>query len=188
MLISRPFQNNILLIGFHIFTGARIINTLSDGSNCTIIWSVVTTVAGILCSLPRTLNHVSSMSVFSAICMGISILLFLIFAGIESNPAAGYGGAWLKLGDKIYTTAFPADGVSWVDCLNAVLNITFLWVPQILFPTFIAEMRDPRDFPKALAGLAGLSFVLFIVVPIIGYQCVTPPIKPRFMTDEGLTL
>ncbi|KAK4686785.1 hypothetical protein P7C73_g3340, partial [Tremellales sp. Uapishka_1] len=182
--------NNILLIGFHVFTGARVINTLSDGANCTIIYSVgeclnpqtgrrvayaskfvsVVTVIGILLSLPRTLNHVSIMSIFSAICMGIAILLFLIFAGIEDHPSAGYKGVYPTAGAKVYTTAFPADGVSWVDCVNAVLNITFLWVPQILFPTFIAEMERPQDFPKALAGLAGMSFVLFIVVPIVGYR------------------
>ncbi|KAL8286201.1 hypothetical protein RQP46_004689 [Phenoliferia psychrophenolica] len=162
--------NNILLIGFHVFTGARIFNTLTDGRNCTIIYSVVVTILGILFSLPRSLKHVSLMSVVSAACMGISILLFCIFAGIEDHPLKGYGGKWPLAGDVVYTTAFPAPGVTWVDCLNAVLNITFLWVPQILFPTFIAEMERPQDFPKALAGLAAMSFVLFIFVPVIGYH------------------
>ena len=54
--------------------------------------------------------------------------------------------------------------------MNAVLNITFLWVPQILFPTFIAEMEKPEDFPKALTVLAALSSVLFIVPPSIGFR------------------
>jgi len=162
--------NNILLIGFHVFTGARILNTLSDSAICTVAFSVIVTVMGILCSIPRTLKHVSFMSMFSAACMGLAIILFLVFAGIEDNPSQGYGGKWPKAGDKVVTTAFPVAGVTWVDCLNAVLNITFLWVPQILFPTFIAEMERPQDFPKALAGLAILSFVLFIIVPIVGYR------------------
>lgn len=29
--------NNILLIGFHVFTGARIIQTLDDGKHCTVM-------------------------------------------------------------------------------------------------------------------------------------------------------
>ena len=99
------------------------------------------------------------MSVFSAACMGLSILLFLIFAGtaasktrpqqmlilhvpgIEDHPLKGYGGKWPLAGATVITTAFPAKGVTWVDCTNAVLNISFLWVPQILFPTFISEVR-----------------------------------------------
>jgi hypothetical protein len=57
--------NNILLIGFHVLTGARVLNTLSDHSLCTVVFSVITTLMGIVMSLPRTLNHVSFMSMFS---------------------------------------------------------------------------------------------------------------------------
>jgi hypothetical protein len=54
--------------------------------------------------------------------------------------------------------------------VNAVLNITFLWVPQILFPTFIAEMERPQDFPKSLAVLVAISVFLFIVPPAVGFR------------------
>lgn len=161
--------NNILLIGFHVLTGAKVLNTLSDHSLCTVVFSVIATIMGIVMSLPRTLRHVSFMSMFSAFCMGIAILLFLIFAGIEDAPLYGYGGDYPTLG-KVKTYAFPPAGTTWVACLNAVLNITFLWVPQILFPTFISEMEKPQDFPKALAVLAGISAFLFIVPPSIGFR------------------
>jgi hypothetical protein len=57
--------NNILLIGFHVLTGAKVLNTLSDHSLCTVVFSVIVTLIGIIMSLPRTLNHVSFMSMFS---------------------------------------------------------------------------------------------------------------------------
>lgn len=57
--------NNILLVGFHILTGAKVLNTLSDHSLCTVAFSVITAVMGIVLSLPRTLKHVSFMSMFS---------------------------------------------------------------------------------------------------------------------------
>lgn len=161
--------NNILLIGFHILTGAKILNTLSDHSLCTVIFSVIVMIMGIIMSLPRTLRHVSFMSMFSAACMGIAILLFLVFVGIEANPLYGYNGDYPKAG-PVKTYAFPPAGTTWVACLNAVLNITFLWVPQILFPTFISEMERPQDFPKSLAVLAAVSSFLFIVPPAIGFK------------------
>jgi hypothetical protein len=40
---------------------------------------------GIVLSIPRTLRHVSFMSIFSASAMAIAILLFMIFAGIEGE-------------------------------------------------------------------------------------------------------
>ncbi|CAO2655518.1 Nn.00g043210.m01.CDS01 [Neocucurbitaria sp. VM-36] len=161
--------NNIMLIGFHILTGAKVLNTLSDHSLCTVIFSVIVTLMGIVMSLPRTLNHVSFMSMFSAACMALAILLFLIFAGTEDHPLYGYNGVYPEAG-SVKTYAFPLDGTTWVAAMNAVLNITFLWVPQILFPTFISEMEKPQDFPKALAVLTGISAFLFIVPPAIGFR------------------
>jgi hypothetical protein len=161
--------NNILLIGFHVLTGAKILNTLSDHSLCTVVFSVIVMIIGIVMSIPRTLKHVSFMSMFSAACMGIAILLFLIFSGIEKAPLYGYNGDYPTDG-KVRTYAFPLPGTTWVACMNAVLNITFLWVPQILFPTFISEMERPEDFPKSLAVLTAISTFLFIVPPAIGFR------------------
>ena len=101
--------------------------------------------------------------------MGIAILLFMIFAGIEDHPLYGYYGNWPKDG-PVRTYALPPPGTTFVGAMNAVLNITFLWVPQILFPTFISEMERPQDFPKSLAVLTGMSAFLFIVPPAVGYR------------------
>lgn len=57
--------NNILLIGFHVLTGAKVLNTLSDHSLCTVAFSVIATLMGIVLSIPRTLRHVSFMSMAS---------------------------------------------------------------------------------------------------------------------------
>jgi hypothetical protein len=182
--------NNILLIGFHVLTGAKVLNTLSDHSQCTVVFSIIAMLMGIVLSLPRTLRHVSFMSmgsgelpeskkylsdicsltiVVSAACMAMAILLFLIFAGIEDAPLYGYYGDYPTDG-PVRTYAFPLPGTTWVNCMNAVLNVTFLWVPQILFPTFIAEMERPQDFPKSLAVLVAISVFLFIVPPAIGFH------------------
>ncbi|KAF2488130.1 putative amino acid transporter [Neohortaea acidophila] len=162
--------NNIMLIGFHVWTGARIINTLSNHSLCTVVFSVIVTLIGIILSTARTLKHVSFMSMFSSCFMGLAILLFLVFVGIEKHPGYGYSGYFPTAGATVTTLVVPAKGTGFVACMNAVLNITFLWVPQILFPTFISEMERPQDFPKSLAVLAAMSAFLFIVPPAIGYH------------------
>ncbi|KEF52176.1 uncharacterized protein A1O9_11803 [Exophiala aquamarina CBS 119918] len=163
--------NNILLIGFHVLTGAKVLNGLSDHSLCTVVFSVIAIIIGIVMSLARTLHHVSFMSMFSAFCMGLAILLFLTFAGIEDAPLYGYGGNYPELGE-VKTYAFPPAGTTWVAGMNAVLNITYAvtYVLWILFPTFIPEMENPQDYPKALAVLAGISAFLFIVPPSTGFR------------------
>lgn len=101
--------------------------------------------------------------------MALAVLLFMVFAGVEDAPFYGYAGNYPELGE-VKTYAFPQSGVTWINCMNAVLNITFIWVPQILFPTFISEMEKPQDFPKALAVLAAVSGFLFIIPPAIGFR------------------
>lgn len=119
-------------------------------------------------SIPRTLKHVSLMGTISAICMGIAIILALAFSGSQPHPSAGYGGKYPTLG-PVQTAGFPTPAPTFIAGLNAVLNIIFLWIGQILYPSFIAEMREPKDFPKALAALTALEMALFLVVSVVGY-------------------
>jgi hypothetical protein len=155
---------NIVLCGFHILTGAQVLNTVTDHSLCSVEFGVIVTIIAIVLSIPRTLSHISIMSVGSAICMGLAILLFMIFAGRE-----GPDSEKADLG-PVKTYAFPQEGTTWVDCINAVPNAAFLWYAQILLPTFIAEMRRPQDFPKALTVFSIASFILFLVPAIIGFN------------------
>lgn len=39
-----------------------------------------------------------------------------------------------------------------------------------MYPTFIAEMKDPREFPKALYAVTVAEFVLFSVTGIVVYR------------------
>ena len=67
--------NNILLVGFHVFTGAKVLNTLSDHSLCTVAFSAITMIMGIILSIPRTLKHVSFMSIGSCefFCLHVNL-------------------------------------------------------------------------------------------------------------------
>lgn len=58
--------NNLMILGLHTSTGAKVFSTLTDSSQCNIIWAVVTMVICIVLSLPRTLTQVSFQSVISA--------------------------------------------------------------------------------------------------------------------------
>ena len=113
--------NNIMLIGFHVLTGAKILNTLSDHSLCTVVFNVIILLMGIVMSVPRTLRHVSFMSMGSAFCMAIAILLFLVFSGIEDAPGYGYNGDYPTDG-PVHTYAFPKSGTTFVAAMNAVLK------------------------------------------------------------------
>ena len=72
--------------------------------------------------MPRTLHHVSLMSIASAASMAIAILLSLIFVGIEDHPGYGYGGNYPTLGEVTTSIGLPNGGPGFVAGFNAVLK------------------------------------------------------------------
>ncbi|KAI8583521.1 hypothetical protein K450DRAFT_221572 [Umbelopsis ramanniana AG] len=155
--------NNLMILGLHTSTGAKVFSTLTDSQQCNIIWAVVTMVICILLSLPRTLTQVSFQSVISAILMFTSVMLCMVFAGIEDEPAGYVEGTVVK------ASALAPPGTTFVAGFNAILNITYTFIGQICYPSFIAEMENPADFPKALYACTVAEFILFTVPGIVIY-------------------
>lgn len=54
-------------------------------------------------------------------------------------------------------------------CALLTHSIIFVWIGQLIYPSLINEMRDPAEFPKALAVLTGCELVFFTVMSVIGY-------------------
>lgn len=172
--------NNTFIQGLHVLVGAKYLNTMTasdDNIACrTVSFSVVVALICWLCSLPRTFSMLSRLGTLSAFFTFVSVLLATIFAGVQLHPA-GYDLA--TLGQPI-VTAVPVKGTTFVAGLNAFLNISYTFIGQITLPSFIAEMRDPRDFPKALWACTVMEIIVFSVVGAViyaytGNQYVTAP-------------
>lgn len=154
-------------IGFHTLTGSEIINTLSyqPGNGwCTVAISVFVMLVCIAGTLPRKFGHIAKMGAISAISMGICMLLTMIFVGLQHQQPAKK-----PHGDKVHLTAVAPSGTTFVHGTNAAINIVFLWVGQVIYPSFIAEMKNPRDFPKALYALTVAEFLMFAGVGVFIY-------------------
>lgn len=53
--------------------------------------------------------------------------------------------------------------------MNAFLNISYTFIGQITLPSFIAEMRNPKDFPKALWAITIAEIFVFGIVGSVIY-------------------
>ncbi|CRG85048.1 N amino acid transport system protein [Talaromyces islandicus] len=168
--------NNTFIQGLHILTGAKYLNTMTGHSTCTIVFSVVTGIVSFFASLPRTFDGLSKMATLSAFFTFISVLLATIFAAIESHPT-GYDPA--TLGEPLIT-AFPVKGTTYVSAMSAFLNISYTFIGQITLPSFIAEMKEPRDFWKSVVAVTIAEVFVFSIVgavcyAYIGNQYMTAP-------------
>lgn len=157
--------NNVFIMGLHTLTGSEILNTLSNHGTCSLVFSLVIMIISILLTLPRKLEQLTSLGIISAVSMFISILLVLIFTGIQGpNPAVDNFDA------PVVIHAFAPKGTGFVNGFSAFLNIVFTFVGQIMYPTFIAEMKVPREFPKALYAVTVAEFILFSVTGVVVYR------------------
>lgn len=183
--------------GLHVLTGAKYLNTMTaaDSITCpTVTFSVVMFLICWICSLPRTFDALAKLGAVSAAFTFISVLLAVIFAGIQDHPA----GYTPELGAP-EVLAIPAASTTFVSGLSAFLNISYTFIGQITLPSFIAEMKEPRyvrlmshrphpanilglcrDFPKALwlctiGEIIVFSLVGAIVYAFVGTQYMTAP-------------
>ncbi|KAK7013729.1 kinase domain-containing protein [Favolaschia claudopus] len=161
--------NNTFIQALECLAGAKLLNTLvASGGFCTVGYSAIVAIICFVLSLPRTLNQLSGLATFSAVTMGISVLLAVIFSGIQSEPF-GY-----IEGEAPLVTAFPVSGTTYVSGMLAFLNITHALIGQTTIPSFLAEMKNPKDFPKALWA-ATIGEVVSVYFLVIGNQYVTSP-------------
>lgn len=154
---------------------------MTNGAICTAAFSAVTATVSFFCSLPRTFGTLSKLATISAFSTFISVILAAIFAGIEDLPA-GYNTAGPEstmVGEPIVLIVARAN-TGFVSGVNAFLNISYTFIGQITIPSFIAEMEEPKDFPKALWAVTICEIVVFSLVGAVVYvnsgtQYITSP-------------
>ncbi|KAK8028014.1 hypothetical protein PG991_005070 [Apiospora marii] len=181
---SRMCETHALTVrkGLHILIGAKYLNTMvgpESSVHCqTVAFGIIVALISWVCSLPRTFEMLSKLGTASAFFTFISVILATVFAAIQTNPANFHespetspAGAALPFGSPI-VTAIPIAGTTFVSGLNAFLNISYTFIGQITLPSFIAEMKEPRDFPKALWACTIAEILVFSIVGAVTYAYV----------------
>ena len=156
----------IFSMASHILTWTICFSTITSGATCTLVWGVIGLIVFWLFDLPRTLKKVSWLSVASFISILSAIFIAMIGVGV-SNPAAATGGF------------HATESASFPEAFLAVTNIVFAFAGHVAFFSFISEMKNPADFPKALVTLqvadTGLYFVVAMVIYAYGGTMVDSP-------------
>ncbi|PGH34760.1 aminomethyltransferase [[Emmonsia] crescens] len=107
----------------------------------------------------------------------ISLTLATVFAAIESHPV---GNTPDPAGGEPIVLPWPAAGTTFVAAMGAFLNISYIFIGQATLPSFIAEMKNPKEFNKSLyvvtiAETIVLSIVGSVVYAYTGNQYMTSP-------------
>jgi len=158
----------------HILTWTICLNTLTDGAACTIVWGIVGLILFWIFDIPRTLLKVSWLSCASFVSITSAVIVTM--AGTGAKDASH--GHFRATQHATFATAFLS-----------VTNIVFAYAGHVAFFSFISEMRNPNDFPKALVLLqvtdTGMYFLVAMVIYAYGGDKVDSPALGSAGTTVG---
>ncbi|KAK5711774.1 hypothetical protein LTR15_012369 [Elasticomyces elasticus] len=147
----------LFVMAAHIVIFSTAFNSLTDHATCTTVFMAIGTFVSFLVSLPRTMKGNAVFSIFS--CASIATATLVAMIGIcISKP--GYGQTHAVTPSSL--TSFSSAGMS-------VSSIILAYNGHIAYPTIISEMKNPRDFPKALVLLESVAISFYVVVAVVIY-------------------
>lgn len=121
------------------------------------------------------------MSVFLA-DVSLSVLVVTIAVGIQDRPAAApqqgpWSSDWKLVGEPTFTEAIASIG-----------SIVFAYAGTPAFFSIVAEMRDPRQYTKALVVCQSTITVVYIVIGIVVYYFCGSYVASPALGSAGVTM
>ncbi|OQE22261.1 hypothetical protein PENSTE_c010G10280 [Penicillium steckii] len=144
----------IFVMASHILTFTVAMNTITENGSCSLVFGIIGTILSFVLSLPRTMEKMTWLSLASFISILVAVLATMIALGIQ-NSAVTF---------SVTKTATLANA------FISVCNIVFAYASHNTFFNMMAELEDPRQFPKALALLQSINISLYVVISLVIYR------------------
>ncbi|KAH7401103.1 transmembrane amino acid transporter protein-domain-containing protein [Phaeosphaeria sp. MPI-PUGE-AT-0046c] len=152
--------NLVLICSSANITMSVALNTVSGHALCTVAFMAIPHFVCWLLCLPRKLSFAAAMSWVCTISIVAAVLIVMIALGV-SGPNAPPG-----FDVKITLVGKP----TFVETVNALLNIAFAFAGNQSFVSVMAEMRDAgKDFPPALFMQKSFEVVVYVIVACVIY-------------------
>ncbi|KAJ6178195.1 hypothetical protein N7519_008656 [Penicillium mononematosum] len=144
----------IFIMASHLLTFTVAMNTITNHGTCSIVFGIVGMIISFLCSLPRTLEKMSWLSIVSFASIMTSVIIVMIAVGI-TKPGQDVVAV-------VDTNLFHG--------FSAVCNIVFAFCGHAAFFGLMAELKNPKDFTKSLLLLQGIDMGLYITAALVIYR------------------
>ncbi|KAK4106875.1 hypothetical protein N658DRAFT_555645 [Parathielavia hyrcaniae] len=159
------------VMGSHLLTWTICLNTLTNSAACTIVWGVVGLAVFWVLNTPRTLKAAGYYSFASFASVFTAVMVTMIDVGIEK---------------PIGTTSIEVSRtVGFTSAFLAVTNIAVAFSGHSCFFSIMSELKEPRDWPKALLLLQVCDTVLYIVVSVVIYLYAGPAVPAPALSAAG---
>lgn len=159
-------------MGSHLLTFKIAMDVITEHATCSIVWGFVGMFVLFVCTLPRTLKKVSYFSLISFLSIGGGVMITMIGVGVERPDP----------------TVQATTAVAFASGFGSVTNIIFAYAGHVAFFSFISELKNPADFPKALWALQITATTLYLVVAIVIYRYAGPNVASPALGSAAPTV
>jgi hypothetical protein len=150
----------IFNVGILILSNGQSISQMSKGSICFIVCLVIFLVAGMVVGQIRTLARFGWLA-NAAVWLNVLNMFFIM--GVAANSLPNYAAVQASYGiapGPVHRSAGQPAGTNFVDALNGLNQAVYSFGGAMIFVEFMAEMRHPMDFWKAL--IIATCFIYFV--------------------------
>jgi len=152
--------NLVLICASANITLSVALNTLSRHALCTVAFLAFPHILCWVLCIPRKLSFAAAASWVCTISIVAAVLIVMIALGVAGPQAPPGFEVSIQLVGK----------PTFVEAVNALLNVAFAFAGNQSFISVMAEMRDPsKDFPPALFMQKSFEVVIYIVVACVIY-------------------
>ncbi|KAL9058560.1 MAG: hypothetical protein Q9162_001715 [Coniocarpon cinnabarinum] len=162
----------VFIMAAHVLSFGIMMNVVTNHGTCTIVFLVCGTLLSIFLCLPRRLVEVSWISIVS---------MFSIFGAVVVTVA---GVSHLHPGGNDLTKAIAKD-TRMIDGIVALMDIIMAYSGNVAFFNFMSEMRDPREYRKALFTLQTLATIIYVLAATVIYYFAGPDIAAPALGSAG---
>ncbi|GAA5858262.1 hypothetical protein JCM8547_004625 [Rhodosporidiobolus lusitaniae] len=156
--------NNWFIMGLHCVAGATAIQSIRGGTESTLLWACI---VGLIMYIPsniRSFNHFTPLGMAASFTMLIAAIIVMAGHGVQAHPSG-----WTP-GLEITHSVWAPEGTTFVQGMNAVLNIVYTFIGHALIPSFIGDMEHPEEFPKALGISMTAQMLLYTILGAVVYH------------------
>ena len=164
MILFGPVGRDVLAFGTVVFaifaTGGQLLAGqialagLSDNKLCNLLYTGLFAVGTLICSLPRTLDKLSWLSVPSVLSIMIAGVVGMVGAGLHPVP------------DRTVSVAVSTD---FYTAFVSITNPVFAYAGHFMFFIMVSEMKQPQHAMRAAYTLQGFSTVFYAVFAAVLY-------------------
>lgn len=160
----------IYLVAYVLCSGTGIVglstgfNALSDHATCTVWWAFLSMVIITAAASIRTLHNIGWLTWAGFFSIFIAVMVVVVGVTTQDRPAAAPQTGDFELG--YHVIAYPTFAAG----MTATATIFVSSAGTSAFLPVISEMRNPKEFKKALYVCMGLVLCMYLSFSLVVYR------------------